>query len=579
MKPENKIMSNLFLGIAGTLILSLILSFILLMCISPCLAAYNFEGVGEGGDQDTLRDIASGTVKGGLYVDAGEAKGLDTTPYTEEFNVPGTSVKWARVYVGVWGGTEAKTGTLDLTVNGKEFDTVDLEGSSDSGDVEDEPTVYCSGHGVYWVAYDMGTNISTGPVKVEAETDGTIDGRVYGIVLVAVYEDEGGDQVKYWVEEGNLNLHGIGWSGSLATTHDDGYAEFSGRVDVDKYNTANLIVTYLCGTPGLDDSLYFNDEQLSDGDNENDIANSANYFDFKYFDVLDLLEKNDNELHFQRDDEDYVHPVLATLCLGTAEEGSSDLTVSGVNVPTLYAGQDNTITAKIKNIGPEPSYGFQAALYANDDIVSTASVSSLQSDATKTIKFNWKPAFGGEAALKVYVDYMDNKDELNEINNWNMPFLANIIDLTPPEIEIDTPEDGSLVDAGYLTVSGTVEDTDQNLAIDVNGQKAMVSGKSWSAQVPVYSGFNKIIVNATDGANNTGREFIVVNVKSGSTFKEIYSLKNETGSSNQTYPASQQEKNETEVKNNKVGLPAYYVYLGLFSATAFQRLRNRRKLP
>ncbi len=75
---------------------------ILFMHISPCLATYNFEGVP---DQDELTEITSGTVKGGLYVDGGE--GLKETPYVQEFNIPGDSVKWARVYVCM-GGTEEK---------------------------------------------------------------------------------------------------------------------------------------------------------------------------------------------------------------------------------------------------------------------------------------------------------------------------------------------------------------------------------------------------------------------------------------------------------------------------------------
>jgi subtilase family serine protease len=71
----------------------------------------------------------------------------------------------------------------------------------------------------------------------------------------------------------------------MASMHDEGYAYFSGDIDMDKYKTANLVVAYLCGTPGLEDSLYFNGEQLSDGDNKNDIANSKSYFDFKFFDI------------------------------------------------------------------------------------------------------------------------------------------------------------------------------------------------------------------------------------------------------------------------------------------------------
>ncbi|HII93988.1 MAG TPA: DUF3344 domain-containing protein [Methanosarcina sp.] len=527
MLLNNRKLSRFLLYVAGILII--------FMYISPCLATYNFEGVPE---QDELIETTSGTVKGGLYVDGGE--GLKETPYVQEFNVPGDSVKWARIYVGVWGGTEDKKGTLDLTVNGKDFESVDLEGKADNGDDEGQnPSIYCTGHGVYWVAYDVGTNISTGPVKVEAKTEGGIDGRVYGIVLAAVYEDKDGEDTKYWIEEGNLNLHGKGWSGDMPSTHDEGYADFSGKIDADKYKTANLAVVYLCGSPGLEDSLYFNDEQLSDGDNKNDIANSKSYFDLKFFDVLDFLTEDDNEVKFQRDDEDYVHPVLAALTLGTGEAGSSsDLIVSGLTLPVICAGKDNVIKANIKNIGKDSASSFQAALYADDEIVSTASVSSLASDKNKTIEFNWKPASDGQKALKVYVDYANKIKETSEVNNFNAPVLAKIVDMTPPEIEIESPEDGGFVDAGEITVSGTVEDTSRNLTVDVNGRKAMLSDGSWSAKVPMVSGSNIISVSAIDKANNTAKELIVVNKKASflRDFNESSRSKNQskTISANET---------------------------------------------
>lgn len=551
---------------------------ILFIFIPPVLATYNFEGTPE---QDELVEVTSGTVKGGLYVDGGE--GLGQTPYVQEFNVPGDSVTWAKVYVGVWGGNEKKTGTLDLTVNGNKFESLELEGIEDKGDDEDQnPAIYCSGHGIYWVAYDLNTTLSTGPVTVEADTSGDIDGRIYGIVLVAVYEDKEGQDTKYWVEEGNINLHDKGWSEDVSTTHDEAYADFSGKVDVDKYKTANLATVYLCGSPGLGDSLYFNDEQLSDGENSNDIANSNSYFDLKFFDVLDLLTEDDNELRFQRDEEDYLHPVLATLSLGTEEEGSSDLIVSGLTLPVLYAGQDNTIKATIKNIGQDSAYGFQAALYADDEIVSTSSVSSLSGGKSKTIDFNWKPSRAGEQLLKVFVDYTNKKKELCEINNWNTPFLANIIDLTPPEIEINSPIDGSYVASGYLTVSGTVEDTSGNITVDVNGQQAVLADDSWSADIPVVAGPNKIVVSAVDGSNNTGKEFLLVTgTSSKSENNESSRSGNETGAVHKivdTEPVSETlvvYKNE-EGENAAV-IPEFCGELGLIFAAFFLKSQKRGK--
>ena len=138
MLSKNRKIWWLFLYLAGILII--------FINISPCLATYHFEGVPLDNENSKLKEIESGTITGGLYVDAGKGKGLYATPYVEEFNVPGTSVKWARMYVGVWGGTEAKYGTLDLTVNGKEFDTVDLKGTADPEDEPGQnPAIYCNG--------------------------------------------------------------------------------------------------------------------------------------------------------------------------------------------------------------------------------------------------------------------------------------------------------------------------------------------------------------------------------------------------------------------------------------------------
>ncbi|MDQ1252798.1 MAG: hypothetical protein QG646_1930 [Euryarchaeota archaeon] len=586
-------LSRSFICISGILIF--------FIYVSPCLATYNSEGTPE---QDKLIEITSGTVKGGLYVDGGE--GIKQTPYVQEFNIPGDSMKWARVYVGVWGGNEEKTGTLDLIVNGKDFGSVDLKGKADTGDDEvQNPSIYCTGHGVYWVAYDMSTNISTGPVKVEARTEGDIDGRVYGIVLAAVYEDKEGKETKYWVEEGNMNLHGTGWSGGLSSTHDEGNAYFSGDLDTDKYKTAKLDVAYLCGTPGLEDSLYFNEEQLSDGDNKNDIASSKEYFDLKNFDVLDFLTKDDNKVKFQRDDEDYVHPVLAALTLGTGEAGSSsDLLISGLTLPVLYAGKDNTIRANIENIGQDSANGFQAALSADDEIVSTASISSLASGKSKTVNFNWKPAGDGVKALKVYTDYTNKVKETNEVNNWNTAVFVNIIDLTPPKLEIKSPEDGSFSDAGNITVSGTVEDTSRNLTVDVNGEKAILSGGTWSANASlVSSGPNVISVYAVDGANNTAKELVVVNRrgsfqhdynKSMSEKKEIVveDLQNSKDAfiQNLNYTFIQNTKDKfiqnikdkfqsslnKEVKTH-AGSSKFCIIAGLISAVLLLKFRNRGK--
>ena len=493
LHDNKKIMAHIFLS-------CVVIAMLPLLSVHPAMADYNFDGVPF---TDRLDEVKQGTVKeGGVYVDGGHGVGF--SPYTQSFNVPEGEITWARLYVGVWGGKEENTGSVAVTFNNKELETLELEGEKDTN-----PNVYCSGHGVYWIYYDVTDNTTSGPIDALVTTSGDIDGRVYGVVLVAVYEEPDGEEVKYWINEGNVNLHGEGWSGEY-TPNDEAMADFAGTVDVDKFAMARLTVVYLTGTPGLNDYLYFNDEKLCDGDNCDDIANSKQSFDIKTFDVIDYIEKEANKAKFEVGDEDYVHPVLAVLTLHTEEEGDSDLTVTSVKVPILYTGNTNTISATIENIGDDPAYGFQAALYVDSEIVSTASISSLVVDKNKTVDFTWKPDREGEHVLWVYADHNDKKAELCETNNNNTPIIVNVIDFTPPEIEINQPKDGDIVETDVITVSGTIEDTSKNITVLVNGVDVIVSGTRWSAPVSLYYGYNKIIVNAVDGANNSATEFVLV---------------------------------------------------------------------
>ncbi|MCG7850164.1 MAG: DUF3344 domain-containing protein [ANME-2 cluster archaeon] len=472
-------------------ILNILLAMLLLFFIHPVLADYNYDGSPE---RDKLITTEHETVIGGVYIDGGH--GLENTPYTQIFNVPDGTVTWARLYVGVWGGTDERTGTIDVTFNEIKLDALTLEGKDDTN-----PDVYCSGRGVYWIGYDVTSNTTSGPLDAVVTTSGDIDGRVYGVMLVAVYEDPDGEEVEYWVNEGNPNLH---------ETNEEAVAEFPGTIELDKFTLGRLVAVYLAGDKAKD-YLYFNDETLCDGDNCDDIANSNEYFfDFKTFDVIDYLTEEKNKATFDRGDETSLHPVLAVLTLHTQEEGDSDLRVSNVAVPTIYAGSSNTITATIENIGKDAAYSFQAALYVDDEVVSTASISSLTTEKTRDVDFSWKPDHDGEHVLWVYVDHNDKKTELNEINNKNSPLVVNVIDFTPPEITIDKPLDGEVVDSDTITISGTIEDTSDDITVLVNGAEVDTSGTTWSSLVPLVYGYNKIIVSAIDGANNSATELVLV---------------------------------------------------------------------
>jgi subtilase family serine protease len=65
---------------------------ILLFSVHTASANYHFDGVPY---TDQLKETQRGTIQGGVYIDGGY--GVDRSPYTQSFNVPDGTVKWARL--------------------------------------------------------------------------------------------------------------------------------------------------------------------------------------------------------------------------------------------------------------------------------------------------------------------------------------------------------------------------------------------------------------------------------------------------------------------------------------------------
>ena len=477
--------------------LSITLIVVILSTVSIALAGYNFDGTPY---TDKLEEVAHGTANGSVYVDGGHGIGnARSPPYTQGFNVPDGNITFSRLYVGVWGGTETRTGKLQTTFNDQDLSTLDLKGKDDKNQ-----EVYCSGHGVYWVAYNTTEHARSGSNTADATITGMLD-RIYGIILVAVYEDDSDQQVEYWINEGNPNLHGSGWSGDIPNVNDEAHVSFSG-VDPDCASAARLTVAYLCGSPYENDYLYFNDNKL----NGDDVASSTDYFDLLTFDVTDFLEKSSNA-KFDRGDEDYVHPVLAVLTVYSGDlKEDSDLVIQQVSVPELCTDVENTITANIANIGSGPAFGFSAALYSDGEMVSKAQVSSVGPEQNRSVDLMWTPTSAGQHVLTVMADYTDLVSELRENNNNNTPFTVNILDRTPPNITISSPAYDQVFTSNTATVEGTIEESGRNTTMLVNGIKAVLSGNRWSTSVALEQGMNWLIVDAIDESNNTATEFVIV---------------------------------------------------------------------
>ena len=75
--------------------------------------------------------------------------------------------------------------------------------------------------------------------------------------------------------------------------------------------------------------------------------------------------------------------------------------------------------------------------------------------------------------------------------------IAIVLDTLPPEISIDTPLEGALVDTVTITVEGPVSDAHLD-TVTVNGVAATVAGGRFSASVTLTEGANVLVATATD---------------------------------------------------------------------------------
>ncbi|MDK2975072.1 MAG: hypothetical protein PWP08_1443 [Methanofollis sp.] len=365
---------------SSRVILSGLLLAVFLLVI-PVSAVYDFEGI-------PLDVVAQGEVQGDVLTFG--TYGLTNPPLDCTFSLPSRPI-WARVYTGVWGGTEKYTGWEELTVNNGVPSRLNLFGRDDRNE-----GVYATGYGVYWIARDCTDELHGGKNTVSLNTsrglaESKIDGRVYGIFVVALVEDGDGQATRYWIAEGNENLHGEGWSGTNPTRHESCEVSFD-KADPLTAVDADLTVLLLASTKGQPDYVQFNGKDLGvppadmtnypagalDIGNErcNDASGGtgteARYVDVETFDVGGLLQEN-NLVFFERgrdldgdgeitttgakpEGEDYIHPCIAILTVDESGIGSGpDFAVDTPVVKGAYAGEEASVQATVRNYGTRPA--------------------------------------------------------------------------------------------------------------------------------------------------------------------------------------------------------------------------------
>lgn len=265
----------------------LAVALLLLLLACPAGAVYAMDGV-------PLHTVAHGKHHGTVSVSGGH--GLSPAPYSQSFTVPAGKVRFARLYVGVWGGNPEYRGTLETTFNGASLGTRPMDGEADRG-----AQVYVSGFGVHWSAYDVTSRVKNGANTATATTAGEqFDGRVYGMVLAVATEDTSAPEIEYWFAEGNENLNAAAGknSASLALGAGPAPASVSG---------ARLHVAYLASTRGDGDRLLFNGQTVA---TDAAGASSGGYFDVRSFDVTPLRRETAT-VGFARGSANRLHPAFA----------------------------------------------------------------------------------------------------------------------------------------------------------------------------------------------------------------------------------------------------------------------------
>jgi len=362
----------------------------------PAAAVYSFDGI-------PLSNVKHETINGGVYVSGGH--GLGASPYTQTFDsVPSGTIKYAKLYVGVWGGTPDYTGTIDTTFNGVSLGSRTLQGKTDTN-----LDVYVSGYGVYWVSYNVTGRVVPGSNTATATTGGDIDGRVYGIVLIAAYEDTDKPQIEYWINEGNENPND-------KTPKDNATTSFDGVIDTGNISSARLWTSYIASKTGDADTLSMNGNLIA-----TDAADGSqgSYFDLDEWDVSGDLLSSGNTVEFNRGSGTGLHPVSTILVVNRgAPPGQPDLSVTDIALPAfIYNNTISTVNATVANTGAGSAASFNATLYVDGVPTDTRQVSGLGAGSNTTVSFSWHTPDTGTYTLNVRADPENIISESNETNN------------------------------------------------------------------------------------------------------------------------------------------------------------------
>ena len=176
-----------------------------------------------------------------------------------------------------------------------------------SGINDDNENVQCSGNGVHLIYYNITSMIELNSfIEIKVDSGGlTLDGRVYGIIIVLIYGDPAKEAIKFEFGYGNVNLHYL-IQGNYYNTFN---YEIKDNYEYSKFQNSTLYSACLTGTNGEPDSLYFNNHLLDSNFGD---ESSGGSFDLDLYNISEYLNYS-NQIKFSRGMEGYIHPIIVLL--------------------------------------------------------------------------------------------------------------------------------------------------------------------------------------------------------------------------------------------------------------------------
>ncbi|MCK9632411.1 MAG: DUF3344 domain-containing protein [Methanoregula sp.] len=299
-----------------------------------------------------LRTVSSGVVSGGLWYDS--YPGFPHSSAYKSFSLPPhTTIEWARLYVGVYCGHmqnnyEGKA-TISLDTNGDgtgDFLLANEELNvpySYPGNGGTGPVYLAHGNRVtsdYVFAYDIKNQLSGNTVGVSVKTekvDPSFDDRIKFIALVVAYNDDDGDKIYYWVNEGHDPMSALNDNGYTGETE---FGTSQIVASEDREFTATLSSLYMASVDG---TYTFNgDELIGNG------APQGEYFGTVDWEVTDSIDlEDDSTLKYERAGGYFKLPLaLLTVAFRERPEGTLEITSNPAGAQILL---DDEETGKTTN--------------------------------------------------------------------------------------------------------------------------------------------------------------------------------------------------------------------------------------